>query len=141
CEKRTLSADAVTTTLSVPALTNAHGGIAPVRAELINLTRNVKIRGASASLQAYVSIAATAVVDFQHVEFYWLGSSTGGKRGVDIVTTSGSCSIQFCAFHDFSTGSGVCCNIVGATANNITYSNNVSYNLVSGHVQVFNATS
>jgi hypothetical protein len=141
CEKRTLSADAVTTTLSVPALTNAHGGVSPVRAEVINLTRNVKVRGVSATLQGYVNVAATAVVAWQYVEGSWLGSSTAGKRGVDIVTTTGSCSIQFCAFHDFITGSGVCCNITGTAADNVTYSNNVSYNLTSGHVQVFNATS
>lgn len=136
CEKRTLSADAVTTTLSVPALTNAHGGVAPVRAEVINLTRNVKVRGASGTLQAYVNIAATAVYDWQYAELYWLGSSTAGKRGVDAATTTGSGNVQFCAIHDFITLSGVAFNGAGATFNNVTFSNNVIYNILSVGVTI-----
>jgi hypothetical protein len=141
CEKRTLSADAVTTTLSVPALTNAHGGVAPVRAELINLTRNVKVRGASASLNSYINIAATAVFDWQYVEFLWLGSGTTNKRGIDVATSTGSGSIQYCSFHDSTSSNAVAVFLNSSVNNNLTVAHNVFYSLASYAVFVSGTTN
>jgi hypothetical protein len=53
-ETKTLGADVTTTTGTLSSgLSNAHGGSAPIQAEVINLNRHVRIHGASSSLQAY----------------------------------------------------------------------------------------
>ena len=50
----------------------AHSGTSPTQAEVILLTRNVEIKGASAALQAYVVFAATATVDCDWTAFKWM---------------------------------------------------------------------
>lgn len=107
-EKKTLGADASGTSIpTIAALTNAHGGnsTTKVQAELANLTRNVKIRGVSTSLQAYFNIRTPAVFTAQYAEFYQLGSATANKRGINlasaVTTVTGSYNISYCSFHDF----------------------------------------
>lgn len=129
CESKSLTADAVTTTLTIAALTNAHSGTAPTRAELANLTRNVQVFGASATLQTYVLVNTTATVDWDYAEFYWLGSGTGNKRGIDIQTTTGNFNAQYCSVHDFMVGGSIGMFISGAMSSNITISNCVGYDL------------
>lgn len=84
-----------------------------VRAEVINLTRNVKIRGISVTLQGYIYQAtAQSKLCCKYVEFYNLGSGTTNKRGVTTFngTLVGGFNLQYCAFHDFTVASsnGVC---------------------------------
>lgn len=131
CESKTLTANASGNTLTITALTNAHGGVAQVVGELANLTRNVQIFSSSATLQTYVNIAAFAVANFQATEFYNMGSVTALKRGIDVATTTGSCIINNCSIHDFNVASSLGINANSATNANITVSNTVLYNIAN----------
>ena len=126
-ELRVLSVNASATELTITAgLTNAHSGTSPTQAEVILLTRNVKIRSATSTLMTFVDVKTTATVDIDWVEFLYLGATTTGSRGVEIETTTGDCNIQFSSFHDFDYH-GI--YITGAAVNNITFNNNCCYNL------------
>jgi hypothetical protein len=132
-EKRSLSGDASGTSITVASgLTNAHSGTSPTRAELINLTRNVSIFGASASLQSYVTIATLTTVDADYAEFYWMGSATSLKRGIDIATTTTNVAFSYCCFHDFSVASSRGVNIA-SSATNVAFTSCVSYGMHSEH--------
>lgn len=133
CESKSLTADASGTTLTIAALTNAHGGNLStlVTAELVNLTRNVKIHGTSTSLQAYINQGgASSVVELEATEIYWMGSSTSNKRGINLSQTTGSFYAQYCAFRDFAVASSMI--LRSTSANNIDFQHNVLYNLNSG---------
>lgn len=140
CEKGALNGAAGAATLTVDGfagvgggLAFAHSGTSPTQAEIILLTRNVSILGASASLQGYISFTVTSSVDIDWTEIKWMGSATTGKRGIDISTgTGGSLNIQYSSLHDFSVASSRGQN-VGTSCNNITYSNNVSYAIANSH--------
>lgn len=140
-ESRTLSINASGTTLTVAALTNAHSGTSPTKAEIGNLTRNIQILGTSSTLQGYVFFDTTSVIDIQYIEFSNLGSAVIGKRGVEIQTTTGSCNIQYCSIHDCLVSSSFGINISGTTVNNITISNNIIYNVANNLINIANATS
>jgi hypothetical protein len=126
-EAKSLTADAVGTSLTITALTNAHSGTSPTQGELANLTRNVQIFGTSTTFQAYVNIANLAVVNINYAEFYNMGSATGSKRGIDVATTTGSCSISYCSIHDFTAASSFGINVNSASGNNFVLDNNVVY--------------
>lgn len=140
-EKGTLNGNANTSDLTVDGfagsgggLLNAHGGggttvgSVAVSAEVILLTRNVKIRSATSSIMAYVNIKATASVDIDWAEFYYLGENTNSKRGIEIETTTGSFNMQKCSLHDMEDW-GI--YISSGSGSNITVSDNVCYNLNS----------
>ena len=129
-----LTANAIGTLLTIAAstITSNHSGTSPTQAEIINLTRNVKIRGISTTNNAYIFIDTTATVDFDYVEIYNMGSSTSGKRGIDTDTTTGTCSIQYSSLYDFTSTSARGLNI-GGSCNNITFSYNVCFNIASQH--------
>lgn len=135
-ESKALTADAVTTVLTITALTNAHSGTSPTQAELINLTRNVQIFGTSTVLQGYLNINATAIVDLEATEFFNMGSATVSKRGIDVATTTGSCTINNCSMHDFTVVGSLGINVIGAATNNFTLTNNVLYNIASNGVNI-----
>jgi len=126
CERRILSAITATELTITTGLSFAHSGTAPTQAEIILLTRNVKIRTAVSTIISFVNFKPTATVDIDWVEFRWLGENVAPKRGVEIETTTGSCNIQYSSFHHFE-DRGI--TIEGAAANNIIFSNNVAYNL------------
>lgn len=130
-ESKALTADAVGNTLTITALTNAHDGVAPIQAELINLTRNIQIFGTSTTFQSYVNIQDATTIDIQYTEFFQLGSATANKRGVDVATILNSGSIKNCSFHDFIVTSSVGLNLNSTTLNNITVDNCVFYNTQS----------
>lgn len=127
-ESKSLTANAAGTTLTITALTNAHTGLAPIQAELINLTRNVKIFGTSTANNSYININATATIDLQSTEIFQMGSATLNKRGLDIGTTTGSCVINNCSIHTNTVTSSVGIFLNSAINNNITISNCVIYN-------------
>jgi hypothetical protein len=142
CESATISTvDSSTQVTLSTSLTKTHLGISPTQAEVINLTRNVKIYGASATLQGYVSFAATSIVDIDYTEFYWLGSNTAGKYGIDIATTTGSCNIQYSSLYNFIVTGSRGIVVTGNTTNNITFSYNVSYSINGAHIHLTGATS
>jgi len=133
-ELRTVSTVPTGTTLTVPALTYAHSGTSPTQAEVGNLTRNVKIRGISTSLQGYLYFEINATATLQYTEIYQMGSSTAGSRGININTTTGSFSMQYCSMYNFEVASSYGWYISGTTTNNITISNNISYNIYTSHL-------
>lgn len=116
------SSDATTVTVTV-GLTYAHSGTSPTQAEVMLLTRNVKVCSASASNRTFVSICTGSTVDIDWAEFYYLGENATGKRGIDISSTSGSCSIQRCSVY---TTEDYGLYFTGSI--NLTFSYNVMYN-------------
>ena len=137
CEVRTiLTVDSSTQVTVTAGLTNAHSGTSPTQAEVINITRNNKVCGTSSSLQAYVLYGTTAVVNDSFVEFYNLGSATTNKRGIDVLTTTGSCTITGCAVHDNGVASSQGVNITGSASNNVTLSNAAIWNVHTNAINV-----
>lgn len=125
-ENRTLSANANASDITVSAgLTNAHSGTSPTQAEIILLTRNVKMFGASTTAQTYLDIKATATVDVDWVEFKWMGSNNANRRGIDIATTTGSASFTYCAFRNWVVSSSRIV-VSGSTSDNYTFQNIVT---------------
>jgi hypothetical protein len=111
-------------------LAAAHSGTSPYQAEIILLTRNVSIFGVSTTVQTYIDIKTTATVDADWAEFYFMGSATTSKRGIDAVTTTGSLSFSYCSFRDFVVLSSIAINLGGAgSGNNFTVQHCVFYNV------------
>lgn len=104
-----------------------HSGTSPTQATIILLTRNVRITGTSATLQAYVGIKATATVDLDWCQFYWLGSATTNTRGFQTACTTGTQSFNRCSFHNFEASGSTCFMMTGASGTGLTFSNNVMY--------------
>lgn len=126
-EKRTISTVDSPTQVTVSAgLTNAHNADAPDICKIYNLTRNVKIRSASATNMTYVFADLSATVDMDYVQLTYLGTGTTGKRGFEFGTDStGSLSVQYCTFAEMENYA------LYATGNhgNWTFSNNYMFNL------------
>ena len=107
----------------------AHDGIAPTQAEVINITRNVKVRSATSTLMAYVYCAAEAIVDIDWAEFYYLGENATNKRGIEIYTTAlGAFDMQFSSIHSCEDGGFYA---TGSAGSGWVFSNNVMWNLAS----------
>lgn len=139
-EAGALNGNASGTTLTVDGFGGTSGGVAyahagsatggpgntDIRAEIVNLTRNVKFRSSSSTIMTFLYIAATATVDFDYVEIYYVGENASTKRGLEIATSSaGSCSVQYCSIHD-TEDFGL---YVSSVSGSITFSWNVLYNL------------
>lgn len=125
CETRTLSADASTYTLTVPAITYAHSGTSPTQAELINLTRNILITSYNTTYEGYIVFETTSIVDIDWAEFSYLGYNATDKYGLVIKTTTGSFNLNRCSLHDFLGTNVSCVRTTGGSVNNVTISNNV----------------
>ena len=148
CEKGTLNGAAGASSLTVDGFGGAGGGVAfahsgtsPTQAEVILLTRNVSIFGASATLQAYIRVDGTSTLDIDWVEFYWLGSATGNKRGFEIGTTTGTSNIQYSSLHNFEVASSQGFVNGNGSGGNTTFSNNVTYLIANIHYSYTFATS
>ena len=115
-------------------LLNAHSGTSPTQGEIILLTRNVIIRGTSATLQSYVDIKPTATVDCDWARFKWLGSGTISKRGIDNAATTGVVSFEFCSLDNFVAANSFGYYQSSATAAASTFSNNVLWNITSDSI-------
>ncbi len=128
------------TTVPVAAVTNAHSGTAPIAGEIGNLTRNIVIKGVSSANAGYISVGATCTFSASYVEMTNLGNITAGTRGVDILTTTGSCLFQYCSLHDCTVANCAGFVVSGAAANNITIDTCVTWNIsstaVDGHFKV-----
>lgn len=131
-EKRTLSANAVGTSVSITAgLTYAHDGTSPYAAgEVILLTRNVKVRSVSTTLVAYTSYAATAVANIQYTEFTKLGTSSSIQTAMTVNTTTGSLTVENCSFYEISVAAASVFRFLASAADNINISDCVFYNNV-----------
>lgn len=115
----------------------AHSGVSPTQAEAFLLTRNVSMFGAGASavLPFYISVDSKATVDVDWAEFYYIGNNTAGKQGIMITTITGSFNMQYSSVHEANSGGTIGFNTTGATSNNFTFSNNVTYS-TSQHIIV-----
>lgn len=139
----TMGADASGT--SIPSITVtggggfafAHSGTGAIAAEVINLSRNIKIKGVAPLLidSAYVNILNSAVVNVQWTEFLILGSATTLKTGIDVGTTTGSCVFSNCSIHHSNNASSMGIRINAAAGNNITITNNVFFSIAANHIQ------
>lgn len=123
-----LNGDVSTTTLTVDGFAGTGGGIVNARegnsttkmqAEVLNLTRNIRFHGTSATLCSYFVSASGAYgfdVVLQYVEFWYLGSNTTDRRGVELRTSgTGTLEVKGCSFHR-CTVDGACGLLLYATA-------------------------
>lgn len=104
-ETKTVSTvDSATQVTLSAGLTNAHTGTGDVVGEVGNLTCNVRIVGASASLCTFICFRASSLGVLDNVGVQYFGSATTNKRGVEcqhINTSSNSCTFNSCAFRDY----------------------------------------
>lgn len=117
-EQVTMSSSAAGTSVPVSALTALHEGSAlsnVAKAEVINLNRNVVIKGVSTTLQTYILATQAAQVVFGFTEFQWFGSASAGLRGLEIQSTAGTATITGCSFRNFEVT-----NSIGIYANSLT---------------------
>lgn len=100
-ETRTLSGNATATELTVSSgLTFAHSGTSPTQAEVILLTRNVRIQSVSSTHMSYMFVNNTPIVDIDWCEFRYMGTTSFDKFGIACRITTGSLNVAFCAFSD-----------------------------------------
>lgn len=135
-EKATISTvDSGTQITTVANLTNTHHGVAPYQGEVVNLTRNVKVRGTSQTLCAYVNCATTSNFTAEYAEFYWLGSATSAKRGINSQTTTGTFSMKFCSIYDYFATTPVGINTTGSSGSPII-EDCVSFLSITNHISI-----
>jgi len=107
-------------------LLNAHSGTSPTQAEVILLTRNVRVRSATSTIMTYVFCASTSTVDIDWADFRYIGDNATNKRGIEIATTTaGSFNMQYCSIRDTEDGGLYFVTSSGS----IVISNNCFYNL------------
>lgn len=125
-EQRTMNADAGASSIQVSSgLTNAHSGTSPTQAEVILLTRNVKLRSVTSGVTAYADMRPTATVDMDWVELRRIGTSGADpKNAFTFNTTTGSVNIQFCSSWE---SEGQAFKGVGSAVNNFTISSCTIY--------------
>jgi len=133
--KTILTVDSGVQVTLTAGLTNAHSGTSPAQAEVINITSNAVIQGESDTLQAFIRSEDTATSNFNRLETYRLGSATTDKRGIDAQTTTGSFSMTDSALHDFVVASSKGFFASGSSVNNITFTDNVGYNIADSFFQ------
>lgn len=125
-ETRILNGGAGASSITVSvAITNAHSGTSPTQAEVVLLTRNVRIKSVSSTFMAYVYFGSNAIVTCAWTQFRYLGSATSGQRGIEVdVTSAGSLAMTYCSAHEFD-NHGIYVN--SATADNFTISDFVAF--------------
>lgn len=140
-EKKTISTvDSATQVTLTAGLTNARSGTAPTQAEVVNLTRNVKVRGTSTTLQGYVQCQTTGSFVADYVEFLQLGNNTG-TRGVYGQVTTGTFTVKHCSSHDSLQNAMGVAVTTSSTYNNVTITDNVFYSIPDYAIWFENATT
>ncbi len=124
-ESKALTGNATATTAAITALTNAHSGTSPTQAEVGLLTRNVQVAAVTANVVTFFYIGTTATVSCSWTDFRYLSTDVTGKRGLDISTTTGSVTIDYCCVRDSDSAA---IQLNGAAVNNFTITNTVCYN-------------
>ena len=130
-EKVTVSGVGSSTTATIGATTYAHSGTSALAAEVINLTQNVKIFGASSTHQAFVYLAANGSTTMQYVECYYLGANLATKLGFEIANTTGTAPLSYMSLHDCivagSSGFYINANNAGISLSNCVFNNINNY--------------
>lgn len=114
-----------TSCTTTTGLAQPHVNVSLFPAEIVNITQRVSVAGTDSSHCGYVFIANESQVNFQNVEFYYMGGGTGSRRGIDLQQTgAGFATFNKCTFHDWA-GNGLPCAILGpaGSAVNTTYTN------------------
>lgn len=134
-EQRNLNANAGASTLAFTSgLTNAHLGnpTNEMQAEVILLTRNVKIKTshANAALPTFTYSQQSAIFDIEWVEIFNVGASSTNRQGVTTEAgVNGTCSINKCSIYGDSTSGYAWFWPSSAGAGYFTVTNNVVYRL------------
>lgn len=124
-ESKALTADAVGTTLTTAALTNARSGTSPTQAEVGLLTRNVVMKAVTANVVTFFFIGQTAIINLSFAQFRYLSTNASGKIGFNLNTTTGSFTMDRCSIHD---SDSAWIFGVGGAFNNVSITNTVCYN-------------
>ncbi len=128
-ERRTITGTTATTLSFTGGLASAKSGTAPTQAEIINLTRNVSIRGNSTAQPTFINAQTGAVIECDGIMFEFAGGSrqtifsTAGVQGA----TRGSCTVEHCAFKDCG-AAGTYFATTTANPKDTNITNNVFYN-------------
>lgn len=134
CETALLTGNAVGTSVPIAAISFNHDGSAlsnVAKAEIINLTRNVRISGTSTTLQTYIVAQGSATVVFGFTEFVAMGSVTANARGVEFQQTAGSTTVTGCSFRNFEVASSIGLYVNSTTPPTTTISNCVFYRQIA----------
>lgn len=93
--------DSGTQITCVAGVTHAHSGTSPTQAEVINLTRNIKVTAYNAAYNGYVYIAAGSTTNCNNTEFSELGLNSTNKHGLEIrATGANNCNIGYCSIYN-----------------------------------------
>lgn len=97
-EQKTISTvDSGTQVTLTAGLTNQKRGTAPHRTYVGNLTRNVKLTGASSSLRGYLSFREVCTAVVRYVQFNHMGSTSAGVYYLDFQPHStGTATVEYC---------------------------------------------
>lgn len=127
CEAGALNGTAGASTLTVDGFAGAGGGLAfdhsgtsPTQAEIILLTRNVRISGTSGTVSTAINLNS-GTIDIDWSEFFWISSVN-----ISALVSGQSCNMQYCCVREaesrgiFQTGTN--------NAGTIVISNNSVYN-------------
>lgn len=111
CETGLLNGNAGASSLTVDGFAGAGGGLAfahsgtsPTQAEVILLTRNVVVRSVSTTAMSYVNGAAGGNINADWVEFRYLGENATSKKGIELATTTGTVTLDYCSICDCEDG-------------------------------------
>jgi len=140
-EVKTLNADAGATSLSLSAgLTNAHGGTAPVQAEVSCLTRTVGIRGVTATKNTFVVLMGSVTVTVSWALLKNAGPSTADKHGFTLSHTGGTVSVTALVIRSGASGFqlGTTSGTAGAA---FTLTNCVTFDLSSSCLHIYQMRS
>lgn len=119
-ETRTLTgSDAGASSFTVAALTYAHSGTTPTRAEIIHLTRNVKVRSLSTTYYSILYCSSVATMNCDWVEFKEVGMNLA-------LDTTSSVDFAYCSL--VMNSNSPCMAVAGANANNFFIRYFVAYN-------------
>jgi hypothetical protein len=137
-EKRTITNISGNVVTLDSALTFDHERSTYVKAEVINLTSNIKIFGTSATIQSYIAFWVSNL-NCHYAEFFYLGSNTTNKRGITLSSNIASTANNFKSnsLHDFFI-EGMGAVIPGPY--NLNFSGNCVYATQSSGINVSAAT-
>ena len=130
-ESKPLSGDAGASSIAwTGGVSYAHTGTSPKQAEVILLTRNVKIRSTSSSYSTFFTLYGyTNTVNLDWVEFRYVGASTVNLGMLDLTGDQGAAcivNVDYCAFRDTRYAGiythGACAGITLGCRNNVGFS-------------------
>jgi len=117
-----LTVDSSTQVTLSSALTNSHLGESPIQAAVMHMTRNVKVQGRSATVQGFNFFDTSSTVEDSYVEFFWQGSGTTNRRGIQVATVTGSYTSIGCVLRNFEVTNSCGLFMNTSTNNNISVS-------------------